>query len=345
MPKAIFLTTWDPRRGPIIVGQYPPEYDLDRDRLLDFLGLALRQGEAAHFSEIELRGEKAIVYFTGIQTKMCFGAIADEDDDLDMLRGSIVRVVIDLILRGITPSSIEEWKMFFEKVSLYQEMPMEEKIGELFNDDFVTRVYGTLLEFGIIRRDFLLGSLGILHGTREEELLDAYMEVLSSLGVVQTYFDEESMREYIFLLRDVAILRRKPRMFEEIARRVDGYEREYEEYVRTYIGDKKWSEEQELLAQIFANPSLYMALRKLREKGVISFDEAQSEDIAPQLELLETVDICRKKENMYYMFTDAVIVKIFPKYSIHKCLQQYAAGVLTQKEVEAYLEAIKKSYM
>jgi len=345
LPKAIFMSVWDPRRGPMLIGQYPADYEIDRDRLLDFLGMALRQGEAAHFSEVEVGGENAIVYYTGMQTRMCFGAIIDEDDDVDALRGAIVRSVVDIIMRGTVPRSMEEWGRLYEKITLYMKMPVEEKMGELFCDPFVVRLYSVLLDLGIVRQDFLLSSLGIIHGDKEEDLLRAYIEILSSLGVVQIYRDEESMREYVFLIRDVVVLRRKPKLFREISSIISAYDDEYSDYIMRYLENKAWRDEQDILARVFSDPQFYKVLKILRERGVIPIEEARDGGIAPQLELLETIDVCRKGDNIYYMFTDIAIVKMFPKYSIYKCLQQYAAGVLSGKEVRSYLEAIKKSYL
>ncbi len=343
MPRAIFLMAWNPRQGPIIVGQYPSSVELDKDKLIDLFGLALRQGDAAHFSEIELRGEKVILYFTGMETRMNFGAIIEDGENLDSLRGAMVRAVADLIVRGIMPSSEDEWKDLFERIRVYQEMPLEEKVGELFSDSFLRRVYDSLLELGISRKDFVLQRLGILQGSREEDILRAYIEILNSLGIFNTYYDEESMREYLFLMRDVVILRRKPKLYELIAKKIDGYKQEYSSFVQEYLENKKWLEEQETLASIFASPRLYSALKELREKGLIKIEDIP-EELKSAMDVLEAYDICRSVDDLCYLLTDVAIVLMFPKYSIHKCLEQYSSGVLALKEVEAYLNAVKKSY-
>jgi len=343
MVKVVFLMGWDSRLGPRILGQYPPDFPLDREKLVDLFGLALRHGESAHFSEVELRGEKTVIYFTGMQTRMSLGAIVDEDDNIGAVRGALTRIVLDIIVRGELPQLMESWKDVYDKVVLYETMSLEEKVGELFSDAFFRRIFNTLLEWGLIRYDMLLSSLNILSGTREEDLVRAYLEIMNSLQLIQLYYDEEAVREYIFLLRDVVILRKKPDLFDHIKKLVPDYKGSWEEYREAYLLDRRWMDEQGMLAQIFANPALYSLLKEFREKGILTAEEL-GERVA-YADYLENLGVCRKNVDKYYLFTDVVIALLFPKYSVHKALEKYSEGVFSQDEILRYLDALKKSYL
>ena len=344
MPKVIFLLGWNPRRGLHIIGQYPPDIELDKDTLLDYFGLALQKGDAKSFSELEHKGERIIMYFTGMTTKMAFGAIVDEDENIDLLRGAMVRAVLELITKQAIPASIDAWSAIFEKMVLYQGMSIEEKVGELFSDPLFIRLFEKISEFGVIKYETLLEELRVLTGSREEEIIRAYIESLTALNITQLYYDEESMREYIYLLRDVAIIRKRPEKYDEIANIVNDYKSDYQQWVSEYMESKKWKEDQGALARVFSDPRFYRTLKFFREKGIISKSDIEIMD-RTALEFLILNDICRGNEDYIYMFTDVAIVLMFPKYSIHRCLQNYASDMLTLQEVKKYLEAIKKSYL
>ncbi len=344
MPKVIFLMKWDARRGLHIVGQYPPDYELDKDMLLDFFGLALSRGDAKSFSELEHRGERLVLYFTGITTKMAFGAIVKKGEDLGLVRGAMVRSVIDIIVKQELPTDIGGWKLLFDKISKYHEMTNEEKVGELFGDEFFSKVYEKIIDFGLIAYDELLEELGILTGTTEEDILRAYLEVMASLGIIQLHYDDETMKEYIYLLRDVIIVRKKPEMFDTISSTIDGYPEDYQQWVDEYMESKKWKEEKRDLATIFANPQIYSALKNMRKRGILPKGKIREIERVG-LDYLIFIDVCRTNDKYIYMFTDVGVVLMFPRYSIHKCLERYASGILDKRIAKKYLETIKKSYL
>lgn len=343
MVKVVFLMGWDSRMGPRVLGQYPTDYPLDKEKLIDLFGLALRHGESAHFSEVELRGEKAVLYFTGMQTRMSLGAIMDEDDNIGTIRGALTRIVLDLIVRGQVPHSIDDWKRIYDKITLYGSMTLEEKVGELFSDMLFKRLFDTLLDWGLIRYDMLLSQLSVLAGSKDEDIIRAYLEIMNSLGLIQLYYDEEAVREYIFLLRDVAILRRKPELYDYIKKEIDDYEEKWEELKEEYLSQRLWMNEQEMLAQIFANPELYKLLMELRKRGVISIDELRNE--ASHANFLENLKVFGKTDSKYYLLSDVVIALLFPRYSIHQALGKYSEDVFSKEEILKYLDTLKKSYL
>ncbi|MGQ4895119.1 MAG: hypothetical protein ACP6IQ_10905 [Candidatus Njordarchaeia archaeon] len=351
LPKVTFLLYWDYRKGPIVVGQYPADFNLDIDTIIEFFQAALQKARISHYEEVKISQGLALTYFTGEQTRMLFGVLLDEEENPDLLRGSLVRLVLKVIKSGQMPSSAEDWKFLWDTLIEYPKMEIEEKIGEIFSDKIARKIIRYLLEKGTeFSEDLIMGTVGT-EEVNPSAIMDigrTYIEILQALGILSVVWDKESLKERICLVRDVFFLRRRPERYEDLVEAIPGFKEEYESFVRDYIVNKKWQEDTEIIPKLFADPILYRTLKVLKEKGWISEDEATEQDLLDSLMKLVDYSVAkiheRDGERIFYIFSEPVIVLQLPRFTISKTVERLNNEEIDANTLIQYLETIKKTY-
>ncbi len=346
MPKNIFLMQWDPRRGPIVLGYYPQNTEgIDKDFLINVFGTVLQREERLEgFYDVTYGGYDVITYYSGQELNQLFGVVLEEGEEKEGIRGGVVRAALTAFRRGEPPTTIEEWEELWERISAFPTMSLEERIADAFRDNETRKLLEIMLDSGIMVIDRLLDNLKTAFPYLARDVLLTYVYLLEALGILETKWDEKALIERVYLLRDVVFIRRKPEKFGEISSAIDGYQAEYEKFVREYQ-EGGWAQDQTILPELLGDPNIYGVIKIFREVGVMPEDEAQSRFGSTILKKLLDFDVLGKKDNKYYLFTDPTVKLLLPKYTFANVVRRLRDEELSKEVVLDYLKTVRSSYL
>ena len=346
MPKNIFLMQWDPRRGPIVLGSYPATSEgIDKDFLINVFGLVLQREERLEgFYDVSYQGFDIVTYYSGQELNQLFGVVLEKGEDKEGIRGGVVRAALAAFRRGEPPATVEEWEDLWNRISAFPILTLEERIADAFRDDEARKLLEIMVDNGIIVIDRLIDNLKTSFPFLSRDVLVTYVHLLEALGILVTKWDEKALIERVYLLRDVVFYRKRPEKFSEIASEINDYEEEFERFAREYQ-EEGWISDQVLLPGIISDPNLYMIIKEFREKCIINENDIATRGWTSLAERLVTLDILRKKDDKYYLFSDPTVKLILPRYTFSNVVKKLRGEELSEDVVIDYLKTVRESYL
>ncbi|MGQ4891376.1 MAG: hypothetical protein ACP6IP_02705 [Candidatus Njordarchaeia archaeon] len=351
MPRNIFLMQWDPRRGPLVLGYYTPSEEaaeaggIDKDFLINVFGMVLQRGERLEgFYDVTYQNYEIVTYYSGQELNQLFGVVLREGEDKKGIRGGVVRAALTAFRRGEPPVTEEEWRDLWDRISAFPTMSFEERLADAFRDDEARKLLEIMLDNGIMVVDRLLDSLKTSFPFLPRDVLLTYVYLLEALGVLSTKWDEKALIERVYLLRDVVFYRRKPEKFDEIASAISDYSEEFERFAREYQ-ENGWVSDQALLPNVLGDPNQFQVIKAFRELGIMSENEVATRGITSIVEKLVSIDILRRKDDQYYLFSDPTVKLLLPKYTFANVVKRLRDEELTKDVVIDYLKTVRESYL
>ena len=342
---------WDPRRGPLVLGYYTPnkerleESKIDKDFLINVFGTVLQRGERLEgFYDVSYGGFDIVTYYSGQELNQLFGVVLAPNEDKEGIRGGVVRAALTAFRRGEPPVVEEEWRDLWDRISAFPTMSFEERIADAFRDEEARKLLDIMLENGIMVIDRLLDSLKTSFPVLSRDVLLTYVYLLAALGILETKWDEKALIERVYLLRDVVFYRRKPEKFDEIVSSISDYRDEFERFARDYQ-ENGWVSDQVVLPNILSDPNLFGVIKQFRELGVISENEVATRGWISAVEKLVSMDIVRKHDDKYYLFSDPTVKLLLPRYTFANVVRRLREEELTKDVVLDYLKTVRESYL
>ncbi len=338
---------WDPRRGPMLLGTYPVELSLSPDELVNvFGGLFLEEEERREgFYNISSGGRNILAYYSGVELNEIFGVILKSGENPNDYRGGLVRLALKIFKMGEEMLYSEEsWAEALNWITNYPSLTMEQRLADVFMDEEARTLLDLMVEEGILTLDEIVRRLRGIHPGVGRDVIASYVYTLEALNVLLTHYDEKALIERVYLLRDVAFIRRRPKAFDQIAKNIPGYVERWSEFVKRYY-DREWIQDKNILPSILADVNTYKVLSEFRSRGIISEDEAGTHGWDQIIEeRLRPYEIVEKHEDKYYLFSDPTVTFVFPRYVIAKVMNKLKSGELEKKLVLEYLRVLRDAY-
>jgi len=338
---------WDPRRGPVILGTYPTELSLSPDELVNvFGGLFLEEEERREgFYTISLGGRNILAYYSGIELNEIFGIILKPDENPNDYRGGLVRLALKIFKLGEEILYSEEgWIEAWNWIIGYPSMTAEQRLADIFVEEEARSLLDIMIEEGILTIDDVIKRLRGMYPGLSRDVITSYVHTFEALDIIATRFDEKALIERVYLLRDVAFIRKKPEVFGKVSKVIPGYEKKWEEFVMRYH-DREWIQDRNILPKILAEAETYRVLTEFRSKGVISSEEVRARGWAELIEeKLRPYEIIERHEDKYYLFSDPAVVYIFPRYVIARVVDKLKNGEIEKKIVLEYLRILRDAF-
>jgi len=349
MPEGIFLMRWDPRRGPEILGMYPSEIAITQDELIDIFGtLLLREEERREgfytFRTMGATKLDVVAYYSGQELNQIFGIILSPGEKPDDYRGGLVRIALKTFKLGeIVIDTEERWLEIWGWLLNYPSMTIEQRLGEVFQDEETYKLLEILVESGITTIDDIVLRMKTEFPVLSRDVIITYVHTLEALDVFATKWDEKALIERVFLLRDVLFHRKKPEKFDEIAKKISTYEDKWKSFAKRYYeGD--WMNDRAIIPRILGDPERYRVLSEFRRRGVLSESDIATMGWSEYVEELKNLEILDKEDDKYYLFSDPTVAYVFPKYTIAKVVEKLRDGELDKNLVIEYLRMLREAY-
>jgi len=346
LPIATFLAEWDPRRGLVIIGMYPPTANIDQDQLINIFGsLLLKEEERREgFYEISVGGLNTVAYYSGQELNQIFGIVLEPEEESGPYRGGLVRVATKIFKLGEGIIETEEgWEDLWKWITAYPNFTLEQRVAEVFRDEEAQRLLDILADTGIMTIDEVVDRMKLQFPGLLRDVILTYVHTFEALDIVATKFDEKALIERVYFLRDIFFHRRRPDLFEDILAEIPEYEDKWNEFVTKYY-EGGWEKDREILPPLLGNPDTYEIIKEFRDRGIIPADEVSSRGwdklIGDMIEH-QIIDVSGDK---YYLFSDPAVTRVFPRYTISAVVARLREGALDKEVVLDYLNTMKNAY-
>jgi len=349
MPEGIFLMRWDPRRGPEVLGMYPPEAVITRDELIEVFGsLLLREEERREgfytFKTVGSARLDVVAYYSGIELNQIFGIILSPGEKPDDFRGGLVRIALKTFKLGeVIIDTEEKWSDIWGWLLNYPTMALEQRLGDVFQDTESYKLLEILVDSGITTIDDVVLKMKTEFPALSRDVIVTYVHTLEALNVFATKYDEKALIERVYLLRDVLFHRRKPENFDQIAKEISVYKDKWEVFAKRYY-DSDWINDKEVLPRILGDAQKYKIISEFRRRGIISAQEIAAMGWSDHVEELRALEILDMENDNYYLFSDPTVAYVFPKYTIARVVERLKNGELEKNIVVDYLRMLREAY-
>ena len=354
IPETLFIGQWIARGAPRLLGAYPVK-ELDYNLVIDIFGLILREEEEpregfyivqypkdAIFSDV-YGGRYFVCYFSGMELRQLVGLILNAGEHPDPFRGALVRSALRLFRRGEVPTTDDEWSGLWNQILAYPELPLEQRIADIFRDVETRVILSIMLEEGILTIDDLVRR------TRERlatpvtrDLIVSYIYVLSALGILEVRYDEKALIERVYLLSDIVFYRRKPEKYKEIAAKIPEYKEAYNEFASEYVA--AWEADSSVIPEVIGNPEMYSFVERLRREGVMNVEDL-SEEEKKMVEKLSDIKIVKIIGGKVCFLSDPTFKLLFPRWTIRDVLSKAKDNEEFRDIVVTWLNILREAYL
>jgi len=354
IPESLFVSQWVARGAPRLLGAYPKK-DLDRNLIIDIFGLILREEEEpregfyivkypddAIFSD-RYAGWHFVCYFSGMELRQLVGLILEPNEKTAPFRGALVRAALRLFRRGEIPSSDEEWENLWNLILSYPDLPLEQRIADIFRDIEARFILTIMVDEGVLTLDDLVRRVRERLSTPvTRDLVISYVYVLSALGLLEVRYDEKALIERVYLISDVVFYRKKPQLFKEIVEKVPEFHDEYARFASEYIAS--WEADLSVIPEVIGDPELFAFIERLRKTGVINMSDL-SEAEKSIVEKLSDIKIVKQIGDNICLLSDPAFKLLFPRWTISKALQKAEEDADFKDTVIAWLNILREAYL
>ncbi len=366
MPQGIITCRWDDRLGVVLEAKYPDDITqglVDDDLLTIFSTHAM--SESAGILAMRIKRFSIISYYTGIpeteeESQYFVALVLGENENPTSFEESlteIAKMVIDAVGK---PGFDDFYVECFDRVSKMKEITEEQRYAFIFRDE-VRNLMLNKLSDGSMTKDGLAKWLS-KEVEREVTDIDGLLAPLMKTDLVSELNISKGKKvslEYVFLLRDVALIRtphidlfkaaKAGQMAPELK---EPYEKAVEKFFKSYRIDVKDSRN---IAEFISNPDTYDIIKVLRE-GYMTREEIPAKigrdmpNLDRHLRRLTDENIIlplkdKKQRVWVLLLSDIQAITFFPEYMVDVIRRRWKEGTIAKEIALKHLELLRAEYI
>lgn len=344
MLKGIFLIQWDPKRGPFVKVQYPPDLGVDRnqDLVIKVYGTCVYAERVEGYHKAVFGKYEIPAYYSGMELNLILASLV-EGESGDVYRESLLTIAPIMFKRRGVILSDAKWEELFKIMEAFPKMTSDEKIAYALSDpirvkiiEIVTKRVGLPLDD--IRKALVPSVPDI---TRAEVM--SHVDLLERLGILVKFWPPEEAEPHVTLARDIVFTRTA----HEKALKVIEEKPEYVKFISEFYAKYNWEKDQSEVAAVIARPETKILLNKVfKGSPVVPLSKIPKDALPARFEKdLINKNVIRKSKDEVFLITVPKVRKIFPEHHIAKMLKMVEEGKLSRDEAIAYLKAMRLAYL
>ncbi|MHA1338522.1 MAG: hypothetical protein ACTSRZ_01165 [Promethearchaeota archaeon] len=366
MPRGMIVARWDDRLGITPEAAYPPEIEnvLEHDDLLTIFSTHAIS-EKAGILAMRIKRLNIISYYSGLpegeETEQYFVVVILEQEEDPASYEERLTEIAKLIIASIDkPGFNEMFAKFYEQLIKMEKITEEQRYAFIFRDRY-RRLLLQKLTNGPMTKEGLAKWIskevdqevtdidGLLAPLKKTELIE---EINISKG-------KKVSLEYIFLMRDVAVIRvpnveifkaaKSGQMPEDIRQK---YIEEVENFFKNY---RISNADAGILGEIVSDPDMYEIINVLRNEYIIraelpmklSRDIPNLEQILKDLAEKKIITAVKDKKGRIWLFllSDIKFPNFFPEYMIDVIRRRWKEGTIAKEIALKHLELLRAEYI
>lgn len=366
MPEGIICCRWDDRLGVVLEAKYPDDIvaGLSDDDLLTIFSTHA-MSEAAGILSMRIKRFSICSYYTGIpeseeESQFFVALILGENENPNSFEESLTEIAQMIIDSFGKPGFDEFYVECFDRVSKMKEISEEQRYAFIFRDD-VRNLMLTKLSDGAMTKEGLAKWLS-KEVEREVTDVDGLLAPLMKTDLVTELNISKGKKvslEYVFLLRDVALIRtphveifkaaKSGQMPPELK---DKYIEKVEKFFKKY---RISSQDARIIAEFISNPDTYDIIKVLRE-GYMTREEIapkigrEMPNLDRNLKKLAEDDVIlplkdKKQRVWIFLLSDIQAVTFFPEYMVDVIRRRWKEGTIAKEIALKHLELLRAEYI
>jgi hypothetical protein len=366
MPQGMLMARWDDRLGVVLEAKYPEDITRglsDDDLLTIFSTHAM--SESAGILSMRIKRFSIVSYYTGIpedesEDQYFVALILNDQENPNSFEESLTEVGKMVIDAFGKPDFEDFYREAFDRVSKMKEISEEQRYAFIFRDK-VRNLCLTKLADGPMTKE---GLAKWLSKEVESEVtdIDGLLAPLLKTDLVTELNISKGKKvslEYVFLLRDVALIRsphvdlfkaaKSGQMNPELAEK---YVKEVEKFFKNY---RITAEDSQLISEYISNPDTYDIIKVLRE-GYMTREEIPTKierdmpNIDRHLKRLAEDEIILpikdKKQRVWVLLqSDIQAITFFPEYMVDIIRRRWKEGTIAKEIALKHLELLRAEYI
>ncbi|MBD3353757.1 MAG: hypothetical protein GF364_19900 [Candidatus Lokiarchaeota archaeon] len=366
MPRGMIAARWDDRLGVTPEASYPAEIEnaLEHDDLLTIFSTHAIS-EKSGILAMRIKRLNLVSYYSGLpegdQTEQYFVVvILEEDEDPNTFEERLTEISKLIISSIDKPGFTDLFENFYNQLIKMEKITEEQRYAFIFRDR-IRRLLLQKLSNGPMTKEGLAKWIskeinqevtdidGLLAPLKKTELIE---EVNISKG-------KKVSLEYVFLMRDVAVIRipnievfkaaREGQMAEDIRER---YIDEVEKFFKDY---RISSQDSGIMGEFVSNPDSYDVINILRNEYIIraelpmklSRDIPDLENLLKDLAENKIITAIKDKKQRIWVFllSDIKFPNFFPEYMIDVIRRRWKEGTIAKEIALKHLELLRAEYI
>ncbi len=360
------MCRWDDRLGVVLEAKFPDDIVqglVDDDLLTIFSTHAM--SEQAGILSMRIKRFSIVSYYTGIpedesESQYFVALVLSDNENPNSFEESlteIAKMVIDSIGK---PGFDDFYVECFDRVSKMKEITEEQRYAFIFRDDVRSLMLNKLAD-GAMTKDGLAKWLS-KEVEREVTDIDGLLAPLMKTELVTELNISKGKKvslEYIFLLRDVALIRTphidvfkaaKAGQMDPVLQKK--YQKEVEKFFKAY---RISSQDAKDIAEFISNPDTYEIIRVLRG-GYMTREEIvpkvgrEMPNLDRMLKKMAESDIIlpvkdKKGRLWIFLLCDIQSITFFPEYMVDVIRRRWKEGTIAKEIALKHLELLRAEYI
>lgn len=362
----MLMARWDDRLGVVLEAKHPENITQglsDDDLLTIFSTHAM--SESAGILSMRIKRFSIVSYYTGIpedeaEDQYFVALILNDQENPNTFEESLTEIGKMVIDAFGQPGFEDFYREAFDRVSKMKEISEEQRYAFIFRDK-VRNLCLSKLTDGPMTKE---GLAKWLSKEVESEVtdIDGLLAPLLKTDLVTELNISKGKKvslEYIFLLRDVALIRtphvdlfkaaKSEQMSPELA---ETYVKEVEQFFKNY---RITAEDSQLISEFISNPDTYDIIKVLRE-GYMTREEIPTKierdmpNIDRHLKRLAEENIIlpikdKKQRVWVFLLSDIQAITFFPEYMVDIIRRRWKEGTIAKEIALKHLELLRAEYI
>lgn len=352
--------------GVVLEAKYPDDITaglVDDDLLTIFSTHAMT--EQAGILSMRIKRFSIVSYYTGIpesegESQYFVALVLNDNENPNTFEESLTEIA-KMIIDSIDKPGFDDFYVeCFDRVSKMKEITEEQRYAFIFRDD-VRSLMLTKLTDGAMTKEGLAKWLS-KEVEREVTDIDGLLAPLMKTELVTELNISKGKKvslEYVFLLRDVAIIRTPHVEVFKAAKegQMDPHLREkYQAAVEKFFKKYRIStEDSQTIAELISNPDTYDVIKVLRE-GYMTREEIPAKigrempNLDRNLKKLAEEDIIlptkdKKQRVWIFLLSNIQAITFFPEYMVDVIRRRWREGTIAKEIALKHLELLRAEYI
>jgi len=366
MPRGMIVARWDDRLGITPEASYPSEIEnaLEHDDLLTIFSTHAIS-EKAGILAMRIKRHNIVSYYSGLpegeQTNQYFVALLLEEEENPSNYEERLTEIAKLIIASIDKPGFQDmFSKFYEQLIKMEKITEEQRYAFIFRDRY-RRLLLQKLTNGPMTKE---GLAKWISKEVDQEItdIDSLLGPLKKTELIEEINISKGKKvslEYIFLMRDVAVIRvpnveifkaaKSGQMAEDIRQK---YIEEVENFFKNY---RISNTDTEVLGEAISDPDMYSIINVLRNEYVIraelpmklNRDIPNLEQILKDLAEKKIITAIKDKKDRIWVFllSDIKFPTFFPEYMIDVIRRRWKEGTIAKEIALKHLELLRAEYI